>query len=194
MRLASRMQRSSPRRIAMQIRRWFATVSFVASIAACGSRQQSPEPAPRAPMAHAQAGAACPMMMDPATTQITSSDTSDGIALLFTTSGDVADLRARVRRMAEMHGMHDGGKMRGQGGMHGKGKMQMHMVPSRATVEDVPDGARILLVPADPAQLAALRQHVRRHAGMMAEGRCPMVATPGPAPAGDHDAHHPSGT
>ncbi len=31
------------------------------------------------------------------------SDTSDGIAIGFTTSGDVADLRARVHHLADMH-------------------------------------------------------------------------------------------
>lgn len=191
----------------MQIRTWFGCALLMASFTAtaCGSRQRSAEPAPSAPppaqTAHAPGGSGgeCPMMIDPATTQVTASDTSDGIALVFTTSGDVAELRARVRRMADMHnqmaGMHGGGTT-GPGGMHGggmhgghgTGPMHMHMVPSRASVEDVPGGARLLLVPTDPAQLAALRQQARMHADMMAKGQCPMAApAPAPEPGAEHE-------
>jgi hypothetical protein len=128
---------------------------------------------------------------------IVASDTTDGVAIAFTTTGDPAELRAHVRKMADMHnqmaGMHHEGGMHG-GGMHAE--MSMHMVPSRASVEDLPDGARVVLVPNDPSQLAALRTHVREHAAMMAKGECPMMAPKQqaqPQPAGEHTQHHPPG-
>ncbi|HEX7941317.1 MAG TPA: hypothetical protein VF488_05905, partial [Gemmatimonadaceae bacterium] len=118
-----------------------------------------------------------------ANTQITTADTTDGIAIVFATTGDVADLRARVRKIADMHNrmagemgsMHgegeQGGGMQGGGmqgsGMHCDREGRMHgmgmgakMIPSRASVEDVPGGARLMLVPADTSQLGALRQQV----------------------------------
>lgn len=179
----------------MQIRSWLPCALLVAAITACGSRQQSTEPATSAP-APAQTtqqpggGAMCPMMVNMAETQIAASDTDDGIAIVFTTTGDVADLRARVRHMADMHNQMAGG-MQG-GGMQGSG---MHMVPSRASVEDVPGGARLVLMPMDPSQLAALRQQARMHVEMMRKGQCPMMPPPPPGskPGTEHEQHHPGG-
>jgi hypothetical protein len=138
-------------------------------------------------------------MMPPAGTQIVASDTSDGIAITFTTSGDVADLRARIHHLADMHnnmsGMHHGGGMHegmGSGDTH-EGMKGMHMVPSRATAEDIDGGARIVLVPTDAAQLAALRTHVREHAAMMQKGECPMKGSQPAQPTGEHAQHHPAG-
>ena len=164
-------------------------------------------------------------------TQIVASDTSDGVAIVFTTAGDVAGLRSHVRKMAEMRtrmasggtmGMENREGMRGEGkgmdgsGMHGggmgmKGDMRGHgmgmmgkHVPARASVEDVPGGARLVLTPVDPAQLAALREQTRSHAAMMRTGECPMMqsepAAPAeqkpetPTPDKDHEQHHPAGT
>jgi hypothetical protein len=125
----------------------------------------------------------CPMMMDPQTTRISVSDTSDGVALVFTTSDDVAALREHVHRMAEMHEYKRGMQAQGMGGrgMGGRGmgdRGMGPMVPSHASVEDVPHGARLVLVPDDPAELGALRQHARVHAERMATGRCPMLDYP----------------
>lgn len=181
----------------MRIRSWSSCALLVAAITACGSRQRSTEPATSA-QARAQTnqqpggGAMCPMMN--AGTQVATSDTSDRVAIVFTTTGDVADLRARVRHMADMHNQMAGAKDMQGGGMQGggmqgsgmqgsgKGMMGMQMVPSRASVEDVPGGARLVLVPTDPSQLGALRQQARMHAEMMQQGQCPMMAPPSPAP------------
>lgn len=161
-------------------------------------------------------------MMPPAGTQVAASDTSDGIAVGFTTSGDVTDLRARVHHLADMHngmsGMHHDGGMHegmGSGGMHeGMGSGDMHggmgsggmhegmggdmhggmngmqMVPSRATVEDIAGGAQLVIVPSDAAQLSALRAHVREHAAMMQNGKCPMKGSQSAEPTNKH-AHDP---
>jgi hypothetical protein len=105
----------------------------------------------------------CPMNVPGTAATVT--DVEGAVAISFTTrTGDVAELRRRVRHMAEMHAQHQGCEMH-----------QMKMVPSTATVVDIDGGARMVLVPNDPAQLAALRQHARDHATMMASGRCPMM-------------------
>jgi hypothetical protein len=98
------------------------------------------------------------MAVDGKNTRITTSDTSDGVAIVFTTQGNVNDLRARVRRMADKHNEMHGGA-----------------APSRATEEDIPGGARLLLVPNRTADTAAVRQQARRHVAMMQKGQCPMM-------------------
>jgi len=109
-------------------------------------------------------GDMCPMQVAGATAR--SEDLEGGIAVAFTTNtGDVAELRQRVKAMAEMHNNHhaEGGMMSGM------------MVPAATSVaDDVPGGARIALTPKDPSQVEALRQHVRTHAERMARGECPM--------------------
>lgn len=101
--------------------------------------------------------------------------------MTFTTSGDVNDLRMRVRHMASMRnrmaGMHGQGEMgggMGRGGMHG-GHMGMMQVPAHASVDDVPGGARLVLTPVDPAERDALREQTRAQAAMMERGECPML-------------------
>jgi DNA-binding transcriptional LysR family regulator len=153
---------------------WTCAALLLLAVGGCSSGHAGTQP-PATAAAPAQPththGAGCPMMMDPATTQITTADTSNGVAVTFTTDGDVNDVRARARHMADMHNqmaaMHGGAA---GGGMHG-----MAMVPSRATAEDLPGGARVVLVPADPAQLATLRQQVHMHTAMMQQGKCPMM-------------------
>jgi hypothetical protein len=64
-----------------------------------------------------QLRAGCPMVVQGA--DVTVADTDSGVALTFTTdAGDVVDLRARVRNMGQMYGMHRG---RGMGGGGGRG-------------------------------------------------------------------------
>ena len=116
----------------------------------------------------------CPMRVPG--TQVSTTETPDGVAIVFTTSGDVAELRARARKMASMHEhMMSGGGEMDSGGMMGSGKMMMTMVPSKARAEDIDGGVRIVITPNDPAQLAALRDHVRRHVEQMKSGECPMM-------------------
>lgn len=58
------------------------------------------------------------------------------------------------------------------GGGHGGG---MALMSASARAEEVPQGARLVLVPKDAAQAASLRAEVREHATQMASGRCPMT-------------------
>ena len=184
----------------------------LAVAAGCASTSgERPAPAESAATAPAHehgmgAMAMCPMQV-PGTTA-TTADVEGGVALSFTTSTDVADGRQRVRRMAEMHNQHHSGGMmmgpQGAGSAPGEHEHErgaccggervsggMMMVPAAtASVEDVQGGARLVLRPRDPAQLEALREHVRMHAARMAQGECPMMAPP-PSGDGGHEAHHP---
>lgn len=169
--------------------------SALVGAAACGGRAsapasqpaqaQAPSPGTQPMTGEQKMASMCPMMVPG--TRVTSEDIEGGTAMVFTTtSGDVADLRARARRMAEMHnqmgqhmmgpGMHGG--MHGGEGMHGGGEgMQsgMMMVASDATVVDIEGGARMELRPRDPAQLDELRAQTRKHSQRMASGQCPMM-------------------
>ena len=178
----------------------------------------------------------CPMLVAGATVEV--SDVAGGAGMTFTTrSGDVASLRARVRRMADRYGMHTGhggmmwhqmaggghstmgaghepdaammgagrgvdadlmgaghgpgagmmgaghgpgaGMMGGPGAAGAPGMPMIHgMMPAAtATVEEVDGGARIVLMPTDPSQIEALRDHVRMHHERMQSGACPMLQT-----------------
>ena len=178
------------------------TSLLAVGVLACGTGQATPQAIPSPPPAHAESRNMCPMM--PAGTNIVASDTDDGISIAFTTTGDVADVRTRSHRMAEMHekmtGMHHDMHPGMSGGMAGMGsgepgmQMQLQMVPSHAIVEDMPGGARLVLVPADPTQLAELRAHVRAHVAMVQKGECPMSGREGAqAPGAEHAGHHPGG-
>jgi hypothetical protein len=158
----------------------------------------------------------CPMQV-PGTT-VAVAEVEGGIGLSFTTTtGDDAELRRRVRRMAEMHNQQGGHTMMGSSGAptagaaaehpHGAragvghevgGRGGMMMPAATASGEDIGGGARLILRPRDSAQLGALREHVRMRAQRMAGGECPMMSLgsggePAPASPGDagHDAHHP---
>lgn len=120
----------------------------------------------------------CPMAVPG--TQVAVSDTPDGEAVWFTTAPErIPELRSRVRAMADLHNRQHagggaeqmGGGMMG-GGMSGMGASMMPP-PSRAAVEDVEGGARLVVTPNDPADLDRLRSTVRMHAQHMQEtGTC----------------------
>jgi hypothetical protein len=92
----------------------------------------------------------CPMQV-PGTT-VGATEIDGGSVLSFTTTtGDVAELRQRVRRMAEMHNQPSGHRMMGSHGAPGhegggRGGMMMGggmMMPATtASVEDIEGGAR----------------------------------------------------
>lgn len=112
-------------------------------------------------------------------------NTEDGIALTFRGEpGQEEELRQFSQRMAAMHERmrerHDRRPMDDRGGM---GPMMMDMPEMTVQTEDVEGGARLEFRPRDPEDREALREHVRRHAEMMRERRCPMRA---PADDDDH--------
>lgn len=159
-----------------------------ASQPATGTRATAAAPdttAPGRPMA-GMAGM-CPMSVPG--TQVAVAETAAGEALTFTTTPDqAAALREKVHAMADMHNRHHSssgeagrggtGGMGGMmgGGMAGGGMGGMQMPPpSRAAVEDLPDGARLVVTPNDPANLPRLQSTVRQHAEHMQQHGCGMM-------------------
>lgn len=133
-------------------------------------------------------GGMCPMRV--AGTTVTSAEIEGGVALAFTTTGDVAELRQRVRRMAEMHNQHHAAPPDREAGGHdgmAMGGGGMMMPAATASVEDLEGGSQVILRPNDPAQLEALRDHARMRADRMARGECPM----GEMDHGQHDSSPP---
>ncbi len=140
-------------------------------------------PSSDTPMGGGMAGM-CPMSVPG--TRVSATETATGEALAFTTSPDQAvALREKVHAMADMHNRHHAsgdaghgamGGMMGQGGTGAGGMEGMQMPPpSRAAVEDLPDGARILVTPNDPADLQRLQSTVRKHAEHMQQHGCGMM-------------------
>jgi hypothetical protein len=147
-----------------------------------------------------QLRASCPMVVQGA--EVAVIDTEGGVALTFTTEGgDVADLRTRVERMSQLYTLHQGrrGMMwhpmgRGMGGGMGRGmgdgmgKMTGRgpMPAASATMTEADAKMRLELRPTDPAQLDALREHVRWHQQRMESGECWMSQDqPDAAPSGE---------
>ncbi|BDG02410.1 hypothetical protein [Anaeromyxobacter oryzae] len=171
-----------------------ATVVFALTGTACmaghAASAATPEPAATAPPS---AGAAmgggmagmCPMSVPG--TKVSAADTATGEALTFTTTPDqAAALRERVHAMADMHNRQHASGETGHGGMMGgmmgggMGGEEMGGMPppSRAAVEDLPDGARIQVTPNDPADLQKLQSAVRSYAQHMEQQGCGMMDHP----------------
>jgi hypothetical protein len=123
------------------------------------------------------AGDQCPMVVPGTAVQMT--ETTDGAAMTFTTTGDVAELRKRVHAMADHVNSHSGGGMHGatigsDGGSRVMGGGMMSGM--RAQAEDVEGGALLRMTPSDSSRLAEMRQHMQQHAQMMNQSHgCPMM-------------------
>lgn len=159
----------------------------------------------------------CPMAVPG--TRVRAAEVEGGMALLFTNPEDPAAVQERARRaetmharMAQHHAAQAGGMHGGtSGGMHGTpGEGQagccagmseqmavMHAAGVRA--ENLPDGARLVFTPSDPATLPQLRDAVVQHAEQLREHGCPMMRSmdgmqggsgTGEGGAG-HGGHHP---
>jgi hypothetical protein len=175
------------------------------ALAACGSSQTAPQQPPstadQPSDQHEDMSETCPMKV--AGTTAAAEEPDGAAALVFTTTGDVGELRRRVAKMAAMHGMHEDGDMHSddkggmhQGGMHKDGKM-MKMPAATATTEEIAGGMRVVLTPKDPAALAEVRAHAKMMAEKMQGGECPMMDKSDTPPAdegAEHDGHHPETT
>jgi hypothetical protein len=125
-------------------------------------------------------GGMCPVEVTGTT--VTEQDSQGSATLVFVTTGDIMEVRNRVRAMADMHnrrqGMgHDGGVRmpRRDGGMP-------HMMmgpPSQARGEDLERGAQLVLTAANASDTEALRAHARKMVEQMGTGHC---GPPGPRP------------
>jgi hypothetical protein len=122
---------------------------------------------------------ACPMQV-PGTRAVVAA-VDGGVALdLTTTTGDVVDLRARVKAIA---GEESSGTAIAQpaagGAQQGSGGREMHdevtHIGTRARVQDLPTGARIVFMPVDPGQLGALRAQTDAMATRLNQGDCSQL-------------------
>lgn len=104
---------------------------------------------------------------------VSTEDTADGVALTFATpdTDQVAELRRRVRAVAATHNMKPPKGAACCTPMSGEAKM----VPSTATVQDIPGGAQLVLAPKDPSQIGKLRFEAKERAAVMKTGVCTTV-------------------
>lgn len=113
----------------------------------------------------------CPLGVEGAT--MTVEDTTEGVALTFT-AANVEEMRERARNASALHGPQrlgagHGGR-HGQGGQHGLQPLQLP--PSYAGMDEIEGGARIRLIPVDPADRELLRARVRARAFAMGTVSC----------------------
>jgi hypothetical protein len=158
----------------------------------------------------AMMGGLCPVEV--AGTTVSAQDSQGGATLVFGTTGDVLQVRERVRAMADMHNRRQGGGHPGMGdaGMHGRfgppdggmrmpwpdggmrmpwpdgGMMHGGMMmgpPSEARAEDLERGAQLVLTAVKASDTDALRAHARQMAERMGQGHC-FMGPPGESAAG----------
>ena len=112
----------------------------------------------------------CPMRVSGTT--VTSSDVEEGVALYFTTSGDVNELRQRVRELATTHA-HDGASPSDACGCPLLGDRGVPLMAEASTsAEPTPGGARLLLVPNERNEVVRLRARVAESLTRFAASHC----------------------
>lgn len=179
----------------------FRSVLFagLATLAACGGKSSPTGPVAADPPA-AAGDPTCPVAVPG--TSVTAEDADNGGALVFVTTGEVAELRARVAALAAQHNeahaamgpLPTGDETGAHAHAHGDhahaattgdhaaagGLVTVH---SKAVSEEIEGGARLGFVVA-PADLATLRDQLRRDAEQLASGSCQVehAAAPPPAP------------
>jgi hypothetical protein len=103
----------------------------------------------------------CPLLVPG--TSISVEDSTDGAALVFVTTGDVADVRKRAAALAKMHDDHGG-----------SGMGAMISSPAIATATDIEGGSRIAFV-ATGDEVAKVKEELRMHAHHLSAGSCKMA-------------------
>lgn len=116
----------------------------------------------------------CPMRV--ADTTVKSDAVPEGVALSFTTFGDVAELRQRVRQLAFTHA-HDGVAS----DQHGCGCPLVGndgvplMAEASTSAQPLPRGARLVLTPNERNEVPRLRARVSERLGRLAANSCPVL-------------------
>lgn len=117
---------------------------------------------------------ACPLGVRGTRLQI--GDTPNGVVVLFATRpSNVGELRRRVRDQAQVHGPGDhegGGHLDEHEGARDHGLKLWQLPPVRTDVEDTPTGARLVVVPLDPARRDAVRVHLVNRAARIRKPGC----------------------
>ena len=163
-----------------------------AAAAACGASSDNAPDTGTSPQAHAGGvhatpsdapAQACPLALAGATSSI--DDTVDGVVVNFSVPkpGDLPELRRRVDLLAQAHAsMHAGESPAvsgapeqgpapdvGAGAAHGA-------VDASASVEASDHGVKLVLRPADPAQLDSMRDRLRKQADDLVKSACKQAA------------------
>ena len=98
-------------------------------------------------------------------TSVSVEDITDGVAMVFVTTGDADGVRTRTANLAEMHNRHNGPA----------GSMGMMFPPtSTARWSKIDGGARLELVANNPDDIPKLQTEIRMHAGHLTGGTCEM--------------------
>jgi hypothetical protein len=163
--------------VLMQALRSSGFVSIIVCAAACST--QAPQRTPVAPAAAEPPVAIttqralrdlCPMEVPGAT--VRAEDIETGATLVFTTSGiyggDIADLRRRVREMADIHNHY-------RDWMTARMPDRAMLPPAKRHIDDLPNGARIVFEPGDASGMVELRERVAVEAQRIAAGTCPIA-------------------
>jgi hypothetical protein len=105
----------------------------------------------------------CPLIVPG--TSVSVEDITDGVAMVFVTTGDADGVRTRTANLAEMHNQHNGPA----------GSMGMMFPPtSTARWSKIDGGARLELVANNPDDIPKLQSEIRMHAGHLTGGTCEM--------------------
>lgn len=117
---------------------------------------------------------ACPLGMP--STRIRIADTKDGVDLFFsTTMSGVDELRTRVRNQSTANGpnRHVGAGHEGKhAGGHGHGLQLWSMGEVKTSVEETANGAKISIVPVDPARRDTVRKLVIERVALLESRGC----------------------
>jgi hypothetical protein len=130
-------------------------------LAACGGTPSAPVEKPAPAPAHAADDGTCPVAI--AGTSVSVEDAADGAALVFVTTGDVAEVRRRVPALAAMIS-----------------------VPAKASTVEIQGGAKLQFVVAGD-QVGTLQSELRMHAQHLASGSCKMDHDMGSHDMASHD-------
>ena len=133
--------------------------TLILGLCACAAQTATRASEPAHSKSDCDCAQGCPMAL--AGVQAAYEDSADGAAIVFSTERDeVSELQARVAKMAEEH--NEPRPQRGPG-----------YVAHSARVDNVEKGARLVMTPADPNELEALRKHVREHVETIQRGEAP---------------------
>jgi hypothetical protein len=139
--------------------------SLLVVIAACGGKSPATSTTTSPPMTNTAAAddPTCPLIVPG--TALSVEDTTDGIALIFVTTGDAEAVRTRAASLNDTHNAHNGAA----------GSLAA-MFPATSTSRwtKIDGGARVELVASEPAGVAKLQSDVRMHAGHLTGGTCAM--------------------
>lgn len=109
-------------------------------------------------------------------TNVSAQPVEEGVALYFTTHGDVAELRQRVRRLAYTH-THEGVASDEPGcgcPLVGNDGVPL-MAEASTSAEPTPRGARLVLIPNERNEAPRLRERVTERLDALAAADCPLI-------------------